>query len=73
MKLLRWAKRLWVGPYKPIERPAFPVNDKLKARADAIRIREKLGDPKSTRRILVQENPDTFKKPIDFDTWYGPV
>jgi hypothetical protein len=52
MKLLRTLQRLWIGPYIPLKRPAFPVCDELEARARAIRIREKLGDPKPIRKLI---------------------
>ena len=56
MKLLRWAKRQFIGPYAPISRPKFPINSELEARAAAIKLREKLGDPKPLTR-----------RPVNFD------
>ena len=58
--MIRWLKRQFIGPYKPIKRPAFPVATELEAAAQAIRVREKLGDPKPLRKQasdLVTEYP----------------
>ena len=66
-RLVMWAKRqvdLWT-PFREIKRPKFPVNDELKARADAIRLRERLTDPKP---VYVESQPDyRERRPIDFD------
>lgn len=52
---MRWLKRQFIGPYKPIKRPAFPVATELEAAANAIRIRERLGDPKPLRKVPQDE------------------
>lgn len=69
MKPLRWLRRQFIGPYKPLVRPAFPINSELEARAAAVRLRERLGDPKP----LILENPDTWVKPLDYDEAPPPV
>jgi hypothetical protein len=50
----------------------FPADERLAAR---IKAQRELIGPREVRadRKLILENPDTFKKPIDFDEWYGPV
>jgi hypothetical protein len=54
----RWqrflAKYSPVSLYRPLKRPTFPVNSELEARAHAIRLREKLGDPKPLRSVAPQ-------------------
>lgn len=65
VKLLRWAKRQFIGPYHELRRPAFPVNSELEARAAAIRLRERLGDPKPTRRLIVEEDTFVERRPFD--------
>jgi len=51
--------KLIVWGFREIKRPAFPTNDELAARAHAIRLREKLGDPKADRV--------SKRIPVDFD------
>jgi len=49
MKALHWLRRQFIGPYRELRRPKLPINSELEARAQAIRLREKLGDPKPVR------------------------
>jgi hypothetical protein len=57
--MIRWLRRQFVAPFKPIKRPAFPVCSELEAEAQAIRLREKLGDPKPLWRKK--------QRPVDYE------
>lgn len=72
-RLVRWAKNqieLW-RPYRDLRRPAFPVNSELEARADAIRFRDKLGDPKAdrSRRLAAATMEDEVRAPRHRSDW----
>jgi hypothetical protein len=61
LKLLR---SFFVGPHREIKRPTFAVcNELYQAQLKAA---AKL-PPNSIKPLLVEENPDTWVKPLDYD------
>jgi hypothetical protein len=60
---------LFVGPHREIKRPTFNVcNELYQAQLKAA---AKL-PPNSIKPLLVEDQPDTFVQPIDFDNYFGP-
>jgi hypothetical protein len=73
-----WRSRLdpsYIEPREAITtlstQASFPVNDALEARIRAAR--GVLPPKPEVKRKLIQENPDTWKQPIKWDDWDGPV
>jgi len=63
-RFIRWLKRpLIVGPFEPLRRPAYEVDQKLEQRIRQARARL----PEDSVKRLILENPDTWVKPVDYD------
>lgn len=56
--------RLLLGPYHEIRRPRFPVDRNLVSKQ--LRAAESL-PANSIKPVLIQENEDTWVKPLDYD------
>jgi len=80
MKLWKWLKRQFIGPYIPLDRPQFLTDPELELRQ--LVARDLMGEAKVVplRKTMVLENPDYVADwprdgtgaPID-DDFAGPI
>jgi hypothetical protein len=60
---------LFVGPHREIKRPTFAVCNELYQKQ--LRAAAKL--PENSIKPMIEENPDTWVKPLDYDEDPPPV